>query len=91
MIRRREEPYGDVPAYGNVVNGDGRRVLNWLLGIFSGLLLITVTAWITWEVGLSSRVTALESGQALTNERLKVTNEKLQAILDKLPEHRRGT
>lgn len=91
MIRRRSEPYGDVPSYGNVVNGSGNYVMKWLLGIFSGLILIIVTAWITWEVGLASRVTSLEAGQALTNERLQFANEKLTSILVKLNEKKHGT
>lgn len=78
----RHEPYGDIPSYGNVVNGDGRVVLKWVLGLFGALIVVALTAGITWAVGISGRIAAVEAGQA-------VTNERLQSIIE-LVRHRRG-
>lgn len=79
----RREPYGDVPSYGNVTNGDGRLVVKWVLGLFAALIIVALTAGITWAVGISGRIATLEAGQA-------VTNEKLTTIIE-LTRHKRGT
>jgi hypothetical protein len=62
-VHDRAIDYDPAPQYG-VVNGDGKYVMKWLLGLFSGLILIVVTADITWQISQSGRMSAVELQQA---------------------------
>lgn len=69
---KEDREYGDdyERPYVSVGNSDGKYLMKWMLVLFSGLILVSVTAGISWAVSIDRRESALEVGQAAMNAKL---------------------
>lgn len=71
-MREPPEDYDPRPGHGNVtmVNGDGRYVLRWIMGIVAATIVILLTIDLQWQINEAATVSAMKAEQASMSAKL---------------------